>query len=690
MVIPCRLTADIRIQPDWSFMTTANLLVKTTTEPSPLSWVHVTTPILIIEPDQKMRAWFTTILTEAGYQTHTVASSEAMLTYLKHARAYLIIADLFLLPQSPLETLAQINEWAPRADVIVTTTTPSVETSLVALRGGAIDYLVKPLEAEALHQAVRRAFVQRQEASVKHRPDPLIELEILRAASELFLKNQSEEEVLSIIGDRALQMSQAGYCEIFTNQPDGKAFVSTIQLSAQQPAPQAIRDESHRLAAEAIKGQKNIIVQSNGTAMEAGQSWLVFPFKVSGNIVGALCLGHQAGHIFSPAIIKLLSIFIDQASIAISNAHLFADLTHAYSKLSRSRAEILASRNTLQTLFDGITDGLYIIDQQLKIIAVNQSEACYLQQPVEAIVGQTFDALGWQEVAAPFIKLIHDTFASGQKAAWIPPEPAKSPLVHNREMHLYPIVSPAGEVQQLIILAQDVTNQKTLQASLFQSANMAAVGQLATSIAHEINNPLTIALTNTQLTMLELNPTDELYEFMEDIYYACNRIKDIVNNLVDFSNQAVYQFEPVNLIETLEDTLLLIGHPLRRAKIEIERVYNATPIITASRSHLKMAWMNLLLNAYEAIAGSKKPGRITIIIAPADSDQVEISITDTGIGISEQHIKNIFNPFFTTKPVGQGVGLGLFTTKTIIEKHNGSISCQSLPSGAVFSTILPK
>jgi len=262
--------------------------------------------------------------------------------------------------------------------------------------------------------------------------------------------------------------------------------------------------------------------------------------------------------------------------------------------------------------------------------------------------------------------------------------------VHNREMSLYPIVAPQKTVQQMIILAQDVAHQKQLQASLFQSANLAAIGQLATSIAHEINNPLTIALTNAQLSLADLAPGTDLYEMMEDTYYACNRIKDIVTNLVDLSNQEVYRFGEVNLIETLEETLTLIGHPLRRAKITVERAYHDEPTLIASRSHLKMAWMNLLLNAYEAIEAAAKERQITIIVDRTDDHRISVNITDTGVGIPEHHHKHIFNPFFTTKPLGHSVGLGLFTTRTIIEKHHGAITFQSTPNATSFITILPE
>lgn len=646
--------------------------------------------ILIIEPEAGTRSAFETILQEAGYHIVTLPTVEKAIAYFKQAHIDIVITDLFMPHQDGLKLLAQIKQRSPNTAVILTTAKASIETSVAALRRGAVDYLIKPIKPVELRQAVKQACELQEQADKDNWPKPIDELETLRAASELFLKNLSQTEVLSIIGERALQMSQADYCEIFTSHPDGKEFISTNQFSKTDNLPAEVKDLSYKLVLEAIQRQEVMILNPSFTQVNHFRSWLILPFRVSGNIVGALCLGHHQNRAFSPSTIKMLSIFVDQASIAISNVQLFEDLTKAYDNLARSRTEILESKNTLQTLFDGITDGLYIIDQGLDIIMVNQAEIERLQLPVEDVVSQTFDELGWQESAPEFIDLIRQTFNTGQKTDWIPPELNKSPLVKDREMHLYPIISPQKRVQQLIVLAQNVADQKQLQASLFQSANLAAIGQLATSIAHEINNPLTIALTNTQLSMMELNPEDELYEMMEDINYACNRIKDIITNLVDFSNQEVYQFDKINLIETIEDTLVFIGHPLRKAKIEVERAYHYTPTIIASRSHLKMAWMNLLLNACEAISATQKPGKITITTNQAVSGYVNINIADTGIGIPDHHFKDIFSPFFTTKPIGHSVGLGLFTVRTIIEKHQGTITFQSAPGATTFTTTLPE
>lgn len=233
-------------------------------------------------------------------------------------------------------------------------------------------------------------------------------------------------------------------------------------------------------------------------------------------------------------------------------------------------------------------------------------------------------------------------------------------------------------------------NQEQLQSFLMQSANFAAIGQLATSVSHEINNPLTIIMANIQLTMAELDPADDQYAMLEDAYYGCQRIKDIVTSLVDLSNQDIYQFEPVNLVETIEETLTLLNHPFDQQNISVVRIYHDAPSIIGSSSHLKTVWMNLLLNAQEAISATQQPGQITVAIDQIDKAQVQVTIDDTGIGIPKDHYGYIFNPLFSTKTEGHGVGLGLFTARTIIEKHQGSLTFESLPNATRFIITLPE
>ncbi|MEM7032002.1 MAG: ATP-binding protein [Chloroflexota bacterium] len=648
--------------------------------------------VLIIEPEGTRRIEFETTLSQAGYHTRAFSRVADAITDFERAHIDVVIICCDLPYEGGLQFLDYVKQNFQKTDVILTAKSASVDILTQALRSGASDYLVNPDPKTDLLAAVARVVKQQNEnADSNPAPEPLAELEIFRATSELFLKNLSQEEVLSIIGDRALQMSHADYCEIFTPRPeDGNTFISMMRLPEKKIFSPDTHRLSEKLAKEVLESQQALAI--NQVREETAQlaSWLILPLRVSGNIVGILSLGDAQNRAFSPAIIKLLSIFVDQASIAMNNAQLFTDLSEAYNNLAQSRTQILQSKNTLQTLFDGITDGLYIVDAELKIIMVNQAEIDHLALPPYKALNQYFGDLGWADIAPGFIEQVSQTFQTAKRSHWVPSDILQSPLVKNREMHLYPILSPQQTVQQVIILAQDVTSQKQLQATLFQSASLTALGQLATSIAHEVNNPLTIALTNTQLTMFELDPADEIHEMMEDTYYACNRIKEIVGNLVDFSNQEIYQFSEINLIETIEETIALISHPLRKAKIDLERAYHHTPTIIASRSHLKMIWMNILMNACDAISATGEAGKITIKVDEVEQDQVQISIFDTGIGIRAEHYNNIFTPFFTTKPIGQGVGLGLFTTRTIIEKHNGKITFDSEGEGTQFTTVLPK
>ncbi|RME50662.1 MAG: GAF domain-containing protein, partial [Caldilineae bacterium] len=308
--------------------------------------------------------------------------------------------------------------------------------------------------------------------SASHTVHYMDELETLRVSTELFLKNLSQEEVLSITGERAVQISQAQYCEIFIRDPNDREFVSTVRL-ADGKAPDSAPLASRQLAMEAVQKQHPLICPSHPPAADTWQSWLVFPFKVMGNIVGVLCLAHPQENVFSPYTVKLLSIFVDQASIAISNAQLFEDVSRTYAKLARSREEILQTSNTLQTLFDGVSDGLYIIDRDFRIITVNRAEQERLRLSQTEVQAQSFLELGWAAEAPEFVEVIRRTFQSGQTACWIPPASADSPLLKNRQIHLYPIVTPQNTVEQIILFAQDITEQRRLQASLFESANLA-------------------------------------------------------------------------------------------------------------------------------------------------------------------------------------------------------------------------
>jgi PAS domain S-box-containing protein len=377
-------------------------------------------------------------------------------------------------------------------------------------------------------------------------------------------------------------------------------------------------------------------------------------------------------------------------AIAIENARLFENLASAYIDLAQSREKILHSRNTLQVLFDGIADGLYILDQNLTIIALNQVEAERQGYRPSELIGKSCLSLAWTQAAPELLNRIKESLETGRETTWISPENETEPYLKDQEFRIYPIRNRIGHIEQVVVFGQDVSERRRWQASLFRSANLAAVGQLAGSVAHQINNPLTITMANSQLLLLETQPTSEAYQLTNDILKAGVRIQKIIENLLEFSNQETYFFVEADLIETIEGALALVARSLKKDRVELVKNYEVQPKLSASVSHLKLVWMNLLLNARDAVVGYTNQPVVSISTQAISEREVKVVIADNGCGIAEKDFERLFRPFFTTKPVGKALGLGLYSAHAIVERHHGQINAYSQPGiTTTFEVILP-
>jgi two-component system NtrC family sensor kinase len=239
------------------------------------------------------------------------------------------------------------------------------------------------------------------------------------------------------------------------------------------------------------------------------------------------------------------------------------------------------------------------------------------------------------------------------------------------------------------LFEEDVTERQHLQATLAQSEKLAAVGQLAAGVAHEINNPLTIILANAQLIQRSLPAGDEeLLDMAESIVQATERASQAVRDLLDFARRERYELAPTDLNETIHRTLGLISHELgaRTISVQFDPALDL-PAVNASQDHLQGVWLNLLINAIDAI--EQGPGVISIKTINT-GESIQVSITDDGVGIPPEKISRIFEPFYTTKEPGRGTGLGLAVCHQIVTRHRGQILVDSQPGqGTTFTIILP-
>ncbi|MGB8010882.1 MAG: PAS domain S-box protein, partial [Terriglobales bacterium] len=256
-------------------------------------------------------------------------------------------------------------------------------------------------------------------------------------------------------------------------------------------------------------------------------------------------------------------------------------------------------------------------------------------------------------------------------------------------MNLSPISGEDGRVSSIVVVMTDVTDSAMLRSKLMHAEKMAAVGQLVSGVAHEVNNPLTAILGFTDLLMENPELPESARRDLRVILQEAQRTKQIVQNLLSFARQMPPQRQPVQLNSIVQRTVHLRSYDFMSHGIQvIERLDESLPAVVGDSHQLQQVFLNILNNAYDAVRESTRPARIEIMSARANTF-VEISFRDNGIGIVDP--ERIFDPFFTTKDVGKGTGLGLSICYGIVREHGGEIVCHNnLDSeGATFMVRLP-
>ena len=231
--------------------------------------------------------------------------------------------------------------------------------------------------------------------------------------------------------------------------------------------------------------------------------------------------------------------------------------------------------------------------------------------------------------------------------------------------------------------------QKT-QDKLLQSEKLATIGTISSGIAHEINNP--IAGVKNCLRRIEKDPKniDQNKKYIRLMNDAVERIEKVISSLLNFSRKENLKMEDINLSDVIERSLLLLAYRFEKSRITITKnVELQEPMIKASPNHIEQVILNLLINAIDAIEEKGAEQRNIKIKISEKEKFVKTEITDNGIGISEDKLSNIFDPFYTTKPTGKGTGLGLAVISNIINSHNGKIEVKSkVGEGTTFSIYL--
>jgi two-component system NtrC family sensor kinase len=256
-------------------------------------------------------------------------------------------------------------------------------------------------------------------------------------------------------------------------------------------------------------------------------------------------------------------------------------------------------------------------------------------------------------------------------------------------VNLSPMRDEQGLVTSIVVVLTDITDSAMLQSKLIHAEKMAAVGQLVSGVAHEVNNPLTAILGFADLLLENTELPEAVRKDLRVILQEAQRTKQIVQNLLSFARQMPPQRKPVHLNGILRRTVQLRAYDFNSHGVEIvEHLDESLPPVVGDSHQLQQVFLNIMNNAYDAVRETGRPARIEIMTASLGT-YVEVSFRDNGHGISQPD--RIFDPFFTTKEVGKGTGLGLSICYGIVREHGGEILCHNNTGaeGATFIVRLP-
>jgi len=254
---------------------------------------------------------------------------------------------------------------------------------------------------------------------------------------------------------------------------------------------------------------------------------------------------------------------------------------------------------------------------------------------------------------------------------------------------LSPMRGERDEINSIVVVMTDVTDAASLQTKLMHTEKMAALGQLVSGVAHEINNPLTAIVGFTDLLLDNPAIPERAKQELQVILQEAQRTRVIVQDLLSFARQMPAQREPVQVNSLLQQTLKLRAYNFSNHGIQVRENYQEDlPLTVADPNQLRQVFLNILNNAYDAIQEAGRPGTIEIATAHRDGN-IEVSFRNDGPSIAQP--ERIFEPFFTTKEVGKGTGLGLSICYGIVRAHDGELTAQNNLDGpgCTFTLRLP-
>lgn len=415
-----------------------------------------------------------------------------------------------------------------------------------------------------------------------------------------------------------------------------------------------------------------------------GQPALLVPLQIEDRSVGAVLLCYATDAVIDQAQVwaaaSLAASALDAAR-TVATLHMQAGEIEERVRLR----EVQTSRNLIRGVIDSIPLGLALLAPDGSILAANRALSDRFGRDPSRLVGTLYGSVIGRWKSAPAAR----TFANGK-------------VYHDRrslaradgstallEINSFPLQDEDGHTHQAVEVWEDITQRVALQTQLVRAEKLAAIGQLAASIAHEVGNPLQAIQGFLSLFLEQCDPATHNRRFLELAEEEIERIVQVISRLRDLYRPKTDVVVEVDINDTIEQVLLLTNKQLERARVQATRALDQSlPNIQGVAHHLKQVLLNLVLNGIDAMPNGGTL-HIQTMRPPADTEKViAIRVTDTGVGIPKERVPHIFDGLHTSKE--HGMGLGLYTSKSIIDQHLGRFDVESaVGQGTTFIITLP-
>lgn len=657
--------------------------------------------VLIVEDEAPQRNNLARIVKGCGYQVITANDGIEACRIIQANMVDIVLSDLRmpLLDGFGLLKWMRSNQYAQ--PVIVTSGNGMIESAIAALRLGAYDYLIKPFKIEDIAAALRRAessiLAHRANLTLAQRNRELAALTTISAAGSSTL---DLTQMLSMTIPTTMEVLGVNGAIVYLRENDScfKLHSTYGTMSYQDfglPKCIQITDIPHVLiGADAVYKtlqSSNIYDEMHGIPIVA-----LLPLQAHGNLCGVVLLTSNHEQQITQEQHDLLLSIGNIVGVGVSNARMYGELLNSAIYLEEQVAvrtrELQRSRDLLRKIFDGIPNGLVLLDHEGTVLAANLACAELLQLRPQDLVGAKYQEIWPASRGGASCEMLDRCFNHNESTY------RRTRIEHNGrspimlDCYLFPVPSnSADEAPQVIEYLDNVTERLSLEQVVAQTEQLAALGKLAATVAHEVNTPL-LAIRGCVSLAADADDSELRNEYLTLAQGELDRAAAIIQGLLDFYRPVGQVHVGTNLNGLVTQVLQLLHAECLHNDIDVVQELDPhLPDIHGSPDQLKQVLLNLVLNAIEAMESG---GRLLIRTSRAsDPDHPDtylavVKIYDTGSGIPEHLLGRLFDAFVTTKDDGNGLGLAV--CRTIVRDHGGLIEAENTPEGgACFTVKLP-